>query len=149
MAAPARTMAAPAMTRMIRAVSWSPGNLTAPQLLAAATLEHAIARYVAHDNPPPTYVAIPFLLTAGIGPTYPLGALADDPRLCSAAGVRGGRGWWRDDLTGVDWFCLLDVDHEGPCGWQQDAWIVADAAAMGYHAELTPIDDELLAGVDL
>lgn len=131
-------------------VRHDPGNLTAPQAVAADELEHAIGRYVAAGRP---YAAIPFLLTSRMGGAYPLGPLMDDPRLCcsavlSGAGDRTDGGFERDDVTGVDWFCLLAPDHGDRCGYVDDYAVVGDAMAAGYFAELTPVDDDLEAELD-
>lgn len=128
----------------------APGNLTAPQEANAAALERAIRQHVDHGRP---YLAIPFLLTVGMGAAYPLGPLMDDPRLCCAAvltgaGDRTDGGFERDDDTGVDWYCLLGADHAEPCGYVYDLAAVADARDAGYFAELTPIDEDLDDDID-
>lgn len=127
-------------------VAHDPGNLTAPQAVDADTLERALERYVELAGRP--YVAVPFLLTYRLGGAYPLGPLAGDPRLCCSHALAGGtdvlgRGFDRDELAGVDWYCLLDAAHDGICGYVLDAAAVADAAQAGYLAELTPVDEDL------
>jgi hypothetical protein len=120
------------------------------QRAAWALMATALRRWAETDA---TYAVIPHRLSAVMGlPAYPLDHLAPvrDPegRFC------GLDGFHRDDLTGVDYWCLRPYAHElgpdpTPHGWEDVlgtdlVTLVSDWHAAGYRPELDDTGDELL-----
>jgi hypothetical protein len=72
---------------------------------------HAIGKALARwSRSGATYAAIPHELTARLGVSgYPMADLA--PAIDPEGRFCGFDGFYRDDLAGVDWWCLLPYDH--------------------------------------
>lgn len=102
---------------------------TVEEVAGWLTIARALRQWADRGQP---YAAIPHYLTARLGtPSYPMEHLA--PAIDPEGRYCGLDGFYRDDLTRVDWWCLLPYCHgeelvAGPEGGAH--WRVNEAQAV-------------------